>query len=118
MNFILKESQVNEQSIAQSVTSSSPLAQLQTTNVRNESNYTKLTVVCCVTYLVGNFIDCFTAIGFTFGFQFSSWAGGSFNIIGNVFFYFSHSVHFFIYYHYDKNFKTEFKKTIGLCLKR
>lgn len=79
---------------------------------KNESNFTRLTLNCCVLYVFGNLIDCFIILASIFNFQYFYFCDGCVDIIGNFFFYISYSMHFFIYYKYNNKFKAQF---ISFC---
>jgi len=80
---------------------------------KKESSYTLLTIVSCIVYLVGNFIDCFSIIAAIFSFDIYN-KYGFINISGNVLFYASHSVHLFMYYRFNNAFKKQFNAFFGL----
>ena len=75
---------------------------------KKDSSYTLLTLVSCAVYLIGNFIDCFSDIAVIFSFDIYV-KYGFINITGNILFYSSHSIHFFIFYTFNNVFRKQFK---------
>lgn len=77
---------------------------------RKETSFTILTILYCLVYFIGNFIDDVLSI-------FASIANldlfvkyGFINITGNILFFASHGVHFFLFYGFNKVFRKRFKE--------
>lgn len=74
---------------------------------KKESSYTMLTVISCAVFIVGNFLDSFTIIATIFSLDvFVKY--GFLIVTGNALFFASHSVHFFVYYKFNKVFRNQF----------
>ena len=78
---------------------------------QRESNFTLLTLVHCVVYLVGNCIDCFAPIANIFALDIYV-KYGFVNITGNALFFASHSVNVFVYYIYNRVFRQQFNQIL------
>lgn len=76
---------------------------------KKESNFTLLTLLYCLIYIIGNFIDCFSMIASLLSFDIYV-KYGFINICGNILFFASHGVHLFVYYYFNNVFRKKFNE--------
>jgi hypothetical protein len=80
---------------------------------KSESNFTLLTLIHCLVYLIGNFIDCFSMLANILSLDIYV-KYGFINITGNTLFFASHGVNFFVYYFFNHSFKRQFRNLMRI----
>lgn len=78
-------------------------------NEKKETNFTLLTLLYCLNILVGNFIDSFSMIANLFAVDIYV-KYGFINISGNMLFFASHGVPFFLYFYFNNVFRKRFRE--------
>lgn len=109
MYHFIKDEQFNQARNHYNVRGTNETHKRKHSSEKREFHFTQLTLVYCLVYLIGNFIDCFSLIANIFSLDVYG-AYWYFSVIANCFLFISHGVHFFICYYFNSVFRKEAKK--------